>query len=213
MPDIIQVVIQINRFTQQFFFAPGSALFVTDGELQLRGVVHLAVVVDVRYPEGEHIVRTFRQGQFRTLGGSNHPCFLCTAVVGVEERKVRVCLSRDLFRITFPEFISVRHDRETTVQTAGSVFIGVVEIAGVGHIFSPEVILADGRARDGIASVDSTVIRSVGRREVAVVNQVTGYRRGIFKLVIRIDNRGIEVARTYGRLVLRDRRIVPGIAA
>ena len=83
-------IVQVNRITQFLRCTPSAtSSSVTDLKLQLGGIVHFAVVVNISHPEREHIVRTLGYLQVR-LGSTRHnlPRRFLTTVVCIKQCKV-----------------------------------------------------------------------------------------------------------------------------
>ena len=121
-------------------------------ELQLGGIVHFAVVVDVRCPEREQIGRTFLQLEARADGRVGVPRFLSFYTIGsgIKQGKV-LSLTRCKFGKRRIEVVRVLdHSKSVAVTFVG---INTPRAYGVGveidlrcsrlGVFAPELIVAD----------------------------------------------------------------------
>ena len=192
VPDVVAVFlsIKVKHFAKIFSFA-----VILDAELQLCGVVHLAVVVDVCRPEREHV----RCALFYALGRFGPPrahiaaAGACGGVkqgevltgisvarqhAGVSRRKVE-CIAHHgkAVLLKLAAFAVLAFPFNTRVQDIISV-----EILLCGGSFcqvSPEVIVANGTLLTDCAIARGTLI-------TAVIHQVVGVAGYGIKLLIGV---------------------------
>ena len=144
MPDIIA---ELGVCQVQFSRLPHFRV-ILDTEFEPCGIVHLAVVIDVRCPEREHIGRTFLQLQLAAGSRRCVPCFLIGSFLTrscIKEGEVRTGFSFHL-GVRRVEMIGTADYRKTVALLALCQRTGIVEIhlRSAVVVYAPEIIIADG---------------------------------------------------------------------
>ena len=100
------------------------------------------------------------------------------------------------------------HDRHTSGQELVASLEIIVEITGSSHILPPEIVITDLRTGYGRGVRWCSIVKS-GLREIVVPNQVSTYRRRIFKFIIDIREGSVEIIGRYRTTKIRRIAITP----